>query len=53
MLNLTDVLTSITLGLSAWTLLSVHGIKVRMAVHAEQREEHERRILKLEKRAGL
>lgn len=53
MIDLTDILSGATLLLSAWIVRAVHLMSVRMAVVVEQHEEHERRLLKLEKRAGL
>lgn len=49
--DLTNVLLTVTMGLSAWTLLTVHQISVRLAVQNEQLEEHKRRIHELERRS--
>lgn len=52
-MNWQEIAQAATLGLTAWTLIGVHRLLVRTSVHAEQLEEHARRLQKLESRAGL
>jgi hypothetical protein len=50
-MDLTFLMDAVIIGLTGWTLLEVHRIGVSLAVLAEQRADHERRIRALEERS--
>ena len=51
--DLTTILSGATLALAAWTLFEVHSLRVLAEVHASRQDNLERRVSKLEQRAGL
>lgn len=50
---LTPILSAATLAVSGWVLMQLIEIKVQIGRHAEQHDDVERRLVKLEDRAGI